>query len=794
MTAPRSRSLVGDLVVVALVALVWARHLPAGFVYDDLALIAGNPRVTGGASWGAALTGSFWGFESAAAEGAVGYWRPLTVAVLRATWALAAVPIAFHLVALAMHAGAACVARRLASAWLGSARLGLVCAALFAVHPLQVEPVAWAAALSDGLVGLASLVALLAVTSARQGVRGQLGIAGGAFLLALLAKEQALFLVPVFALVWRLPLRAEGAGEATGARSLATTLGLVLAGYLVLRGVVFGDWLAGFDRANSELGLGVWRGLVFRLEAFGTFICMFVLVELPNPFRPVAPGVPWSDPGFWAALAACVVWGVAAWCARRSRLAQLAVWSLPVTFAAVLLVPNNAGQFPISDRYAYLAVLFFAVGAVAFLERALGASRAVQAGGAAAVLCALIATLNVGRWHDEVALFESAVELNPRDPFAHWSLGRALLSEYRATGEREQLDRAHLHFLVSRGTGRVGYQPSLWQDGELSFAARAAGYRAWLGSAPAVDDGTVWRGANDALQALLGQAYCELELDLLAGRAPAAAQALFAAATERFPTDARAPLGLANAFLAEAQQLASSARAQRLAQAHDALARATARNPALPELAELKARLAIADGDWPAARHALGALAPPRPDLWIEAAREATNRGEARVATELLAALDGTPLAAGDAAELRYVQAVALAQDGEPAAARAALDALLAVEPGHLGARLTRAQLETAAGDYAAAEASYRAATEQHPGSFEAWLGFATLAKENGSPALGAALVGAYAVSPPGDNRRALAAELLVAPAPVDLTRAIEAAEALGEARDASDFARRRAE
>lgn len=789
------------LVLLGLVLLVWGPHWSAGFVYDDLSLIQANPRVTGMASWSDALTGSFWGFAEADAEGAVGYWRPLTVLVLRLTYALSASALAFHLVSLGLHMLAVVLARRLAGAWLHSASWAWLAAAVFAVHPLQVEPVAWAAALSDVLVGLFSLAALLGFTRYLETHSGrELALCCVSFLAALLSKEQALFLVPVFGLVARLPRvgpreRAAASSQAE-ARSAWPLLLAVLGVYVLARGFVFGDWLAGFDRANSELGLTGARALVFRVEALGTFVAMLLGLEGSNPFRGVAPTTVWTSLSLWLAFVGTAGWVLAAWLVRASRLGQLVVWSVPLGFAAVLIAPNSAGQFPVSDRYAYLTVFFVGVGLAAWLRARvvprLGAGRTQWGGRAVVLVLAVIAGLQVPRWHSDVTLFRSAVAKNPGEPFVHWSLGRALLDRYRAEADLADLHAADLHFLVSRSIGRVGYQDDLWQDAALDFKTRADGYRMWLAQGAGADTGSVWRGANDLLQALLGQGYCELELALLAGRAPDEATRLFRLCVQKFPGDTRAEMGVANTLYATALLRGGTVARGLSLEARDHVRRAQATNPAMPEAWQLEVKLGMQLDDATAIEFGLARLTEltgPPLDLILDVARWHANAGRASAALEQLAQV---PNDAPQFRDAEYVRAVVQAQTGDPAAALATLQALLASDPSFLSARLTSAQVLLAIGDAPAALDAYRRATESHPTSFEAQLGRATLAKELQAADLAAALVEAYRLSPPGDQRRALVAELKRR---TDLTqeqvqRLISYAEGFGEARDAADWAR----
>lgn len=795
------------LVLLGLVLLVWGRHLSAGFVYDDLSLIQANPRVTGTASWSAALTGSFWGFAEANAEGAVGYWRPLTVLVLRLTYAISASALAFHLVSLGLHLIAVVLARRLAGAWLRSASWAWLAAAVFAVHPLQVEPVAWAAALSDVLVGLFSLAALLGLTRYLESRSPRALVSCCVcFLAALLSKEQALFLVPVFVLVARLPLatdthdQAEPAGRGVGL--VCAGLFAMLAVYVLARGFVFGDWLAGFDRANSELGLSGARAIVFRLEAFGTFVAMLLGLEGSNPFRGVAPTTVWTAFGLWLALACVAAWGFVAWKARRSRLAQLVVWSVPLGFAAVLIAPNSAGQFPVSDRYAYLTVFFAGVGFAAWLRACSlatvprwDAARLQWVGRAVVLILALVAALQVPRWQSDTALFRSAVTKNPGDPFVHWSLGRALLDRYRADADLDELHAATMHFLVSRSIGRAGYQDALWQDNELDFKTRANGYRMWLAQGAGADTGSVWRGANDLLQAQLGQAYCELELALLAGQAPDEATRLFRLTLMQFPGDTRAELGVANALYATALLRGGAAARALCDEARDHARRARTINPAMPETWQLEVKLGMQLDDAAAIEQGLARLTEltgPPLDLVLEVARWHANAGDAPAA---LAQLARIPNDAPEFRDAEYVRAVVQAQTGAPEAALATLEALLAADPQFVNAYLTAAQIHLGRGDLDAALKVYREAVSVAPDSFEAHYGLATLLKETSGSDLTEALIAAYRLSLPGDSRRALAAELKQRTdlTPAHLQQLLALAERFGEARDIADWRRMQA-
>ncbi len=137
----------GAVLVLLVVAAFWPAF-SAGFVYDDHEFIVQNPVLTdpGG-------LGRLW-LHGIPDEH---YW-PVTYTVLwfeRALWGLE--PAGFHAVNILLHAVNTMML------WLILRRIGLpaawLAAALFGVHPVHVESVAWALELKDVLSGLCVLAA-----------------------------------------------------------------------------------------------------------------------------------------------------------------------------------------------------------------------------------------------------------------------------------------------------------------------------------------------------------------------------------------------------------------------------------------------------------------------------------------------------------------------------------------------------------------------------------------------------------------------------------------------------------
>src|SRR5262245_9300380 len=132
----------GDWVGWALVILTGLTFFGVGqlgFVnYDDDCYVTANPQVTGGLS----LAGVGWAFRA----GRCANWHPLTWLSLQTDATLFGVgPVGFHLANLAWHALAVLLVYFALAHLTGARWRAAAVAALFAVHPLRVESVAWVA-------------------------------------------------------------------------------------------------------------------------------------------------------------------------------------------------------------------------------------------------------------------------------------------------------------------------------------------------------------------------------------------------------------------------------------------------------------------------------------------------------------------------------------------------------------------------------------------------------------------------------------------------------------------------
>ncbi|MEZ6014580.1 MAG: tetratricopeptide repeat protein [Planctomycetota bacterium] len=519
--APPTRAAVGALplalLLVALVVGVFWPVLRGGFVYDDELLF--GPKNEATSSVGAALRlalDPLWSFDRPAHAGAAGesldraFWRPLTVLAFALGRALPG-PEAFgpHLMSLLVHLCAVLAAWRLATRLLRDSLAGFCVAALFAVHPLMAEPVAWAAAINDPLAGGLILGALLAHARWRDRARGGAPLLGGALaLLALLAKEQALVL----------PLLVVGLDLALGLRPSARALApyvVALGLWYVARAWIFGHFLAGLFARQGDFGFAdLAREVTFRIELIGGALALLVWPRDLTVFRPVHPVLPEGDPAVLIGGAALAVFavmvGVALW--RRARVTAFGLGLTAVMPALVAAALHTAGRYPLSDRYLYLSVFGAALALIAAVRR-LAPTRATALIALVLVAASIMPTrAHVGAFKDSDAFHARAVALAPKDAYVQVNAGRQELKAYQDTLDIEHLFQAYRHFLLSLTSGTNHGKFQVDDDPSLPLKQRIERLERML-HAPAEErrpDPTVFWTPYDRLEANLGQLYVHL--------------------------------------------------------------------------------------------------------------------------------------------------------------------------------------------------------------------------------------------------------------------------------------------
>jgi len=143
------------LLLVGLVALGFLPTLGNGFVnFDDTVYVYENAHVQGGVT----LAGIRWAFTNLEA----GFWHPLTwLSIMLDCQLYGRRALGHHLTSVLLHAANTTLLFVLFRRMTGATWRSFVVAALFGLHPLHVEPVAWAADRKDVLCTLFWLLTIL---------------------------------------------------------------------------------------------------------------------------------------------------------------------------------------------------------------------------------------------------------------------------------------------------------------------------------------------------------------------------------------------------------------------------------------------------------------------------------------------------------------------------------------------------------------------------------------------------------------------------------------------------------
>lgn len=435
---PRNGPALGTRVLAwsILVVAVFAAFRPAfsnGFLWwDDAEYITENPAVRAGFSSGS--------FTHAFTSGDAANWHPTTwLAHMGIVQVFGLEPSAHHAVSIVLHALSALLLGTLVARWTRRFALGWFVAALFALHPLRVESVAWAAELKDVLSVLFFLLALHAWTRHVERPRAATYLATIALVVLGLLAKPMLVSAPLLLLV----LDAWPFGRARGTASVGARprglAGLVLekAPFAVLAAascvVTVIVQRAGGAMHPAGGGAPFFDRVGNAFAALARYVGKaFVPMELSPHY---VWREPWTTAPFVAGLAgSCVVLALA-WRWRRSR-----PWfGAGVAWFVIALVPVlqlvQVGDASMADRYSYLPSIGLALVVVLGVDELAGrmhARRGAALLGAFVLVALGVATWKQTRlWHDDVALFTRAIELEPDNPVAHKVLGKGLASEKR---------------------------------------------------------------------------------------------------------------------------------------------------------------------------------------------------------------------------------------------------------------------------------------------------------------------------------------------------------------------------
>lgn len=514
----------GALLLLVVTLWAYAPVLDNAFVWDD-----GANLVAARSSWGTGFEGVRWSFTTPF----FGHYQPLTWLSYRVDLALSgATPRGVHATNLALHLVASALVGLLAAGFTARASrqngpagdprtfalvAGLVAAALFALHPVHVESVAWATERRDLLSTAFVLAAVLVhLTTSPPDLRPSpaRGWIAGLHLLAALSRAQMSLPFVLLALdLWPLGrLRAARSAREGWSRLVAEkALSLAIAAASAVT-ALWAQASSGALTAASEHGLldrivQTGYSLAFYPSALLFRTTFLPLYERPSPFPSLA--AEYLAPAV-ATLVALVAIGL-----LRPRLPALATATVTyVLFVLPVAGPAQSGIQLVADRYAYLAtvplLLLLVCGSLSLIARS-GRRTAVWAGLGVLLLALAGATVTTRRqtlvWRDDASLWRHVLA-HSSSVLADNNFGQILLARGES-GEAlrhlvRALEKAPTYPRPWRALAAILEAP--WPQGgpDRAWVAatldRAAALSPGL-AVPAYASGLAWLRAGDAVRA-----------------------------------------------------------------------------------------------------------------------------------------------------------------------------------------------------------------------------------------------------------------------------------------------------
>ncbi|OAI47306.1 hypothetical protein AYO44_09700 [Planctomycetaceae bacterium SCGC AG-212-F19] len=502
---PPLRDTLSLLFLTAVTLTVFGHVCANDFInYDDTTYVTANPYLKRGFT-PETLTWAWTDFTYC-------MWNPVTRISLLVDHALYGMdPWGYHLTNLLLHLGNVLLLYGLLR-WLSAMPLrSLVVAALFAVHPLRVESVAWVAERKDVLSTFLGLItiALYVRYTQRPTLARSLAMAF-AYLLSLLAKPLLVTLPFLLLLLDYWPLRRFRLGEAalptmpgpsnlfSGRRGMSGNRPIVRTSdrcvpepALPCSQLLREKWLIAaialvfcIITMINHKQIGAMSALesvplpvraVHAVVAYGQYLKMTVCPLGLTLHYPHPRSLPGSAPLLGAGLLlAAISWVVLRSCRARPYLAVGWLWFLGTLVPVIGLVPNNDSAF--ADRYTYVPHIGLILGltwaAADLLSRvSWGRIAGVTFAGLLLTASSVLSWNQTHVWQSGETLWAHAMtEAEDTDGMFHDNYGVELLCQGKLTEAKSYFEEALRINPRCRST-RVNMGAALLEEGNLDEAA-----------------------------------------------------------------------------------------------------------------------------------------------------------------------------------------------------------------------------------------------------------------------------------------------------------------------------------
>ncbi|SHJ73806.1 Tfp pilus assembly protein PilF [Desulfatibacillum alkenivorans DSM 16219] len=415
--------------LVALVATVYHTIPHTGFfLYDDSLYVYENPAMSLGLSW----EGVKWAFTTTRG----GFWIPVTwLSLLTDAQIFGLNPGGFHLTNILLHALNTLLLFAVLNKMTGAPFKSAFAAALFAVHPMHVESVAWITERKDVLFGLFWLLSMGAYLKfVKNPGWKNYALILLLFILGLMAKPMMVTLPFALLLLDYWPLKRISPEEITQAPKriwalvrektplFAVSLVFSLATFILQRHVGAVASLEG-----APLSFRIPNAFISYFKyAYHTLWPVDIAVYYPIPENPLPH---WMWIGALLILAAVTFLAAFRWKTDRCLIVGW-LFFLGVMFPVIGV--SQSGPQAMAARFMYIPAIglyiMAAWGGPELFRRA-PSKKAVAAGaGIGLVLALTLLGYNQARaWEDGIALMKRSMQITGENPFASYLIGVAAL-------------------------------------------------------------------------------------------------------------------------------------------------------------------------------------------------------------------------------------------------------------------------------------------------------------------------------------------------------------------------------
>jgi protein O-mannosyl-transferase len=467
----RSPACLSVLLALATLAVYWPVTRFDFINFDDHTYVSQNPHVLPGLSW----RGVVWAFQ-------VGYsanWHPLTwLSHMLDVQLFGVRPGLHHLVNLLFHGANAILLFLLLHSMTRALWRSAIVAALFALHPLHVESVAWVAERKDvlstffGLLAIWAYAAYVKAESKTQSAESRnpqptsgsqtssifylLSLA--LFACSLMSKPMLVTLPFLLLLLDYWPLRRMQKEECRKKNAEAGASSLILhpSSFILLEKLPF----LALSAASSVVTFLAQKAghALFSVEAIpmGLRVSNALVSYVRYIGKMVWPGhlaLLYPYPGSWpVARVLFAALGLAAasflalrWMRIRPYFTVGWFWFLGALVPVIGLV--QVGSQALADRYTYIPLVGLFVSVVWIVaelsNRWPHRSTIVPCFVILVLLvCATVSRLQVAYWQDSITVFERALAVTTDNPVAHQNLGAALSKQGRLEEAKRHLTAA----------------------------------------------------------------------------------------------------------------------------------------------------------------------------------------------------------------------------------------------------------------------------------------------------------------------------------------------------------------